>query len=168
MRHSLTILMVSMALLWACNPAAKDKVSVSEQKVNEVQSSQDYEPGTWIEDWDQAIATAKTQNRTVLVNFTGSDWCGWCKRLSSEVFTQEAFTKYARENLILLKLDFPHQIEQSVALKQQNDKLMRQFGVQGYPTILLVDEEGKEIGRTGYQPGGVEAYIEHLKELQIH
>ncbi|MDD5537174.1 MAG: thioredoxin family protein, partial [Candidatus Cloacimonetes bacterium] len=72
----------------------------------------------------------------------------------------------SEDTLVLLKLDFPQQIPQSDALKQQNESLMRQFGVRGFPTILLVDQEGKEIARTGYQPNGAEAYIEHLKELQ--
>ncbi|HCX59151.1 MAG TPA: thioredoxin [Candidatus Cloacimonas sp.] len=166
MRFILMIVLASMLLLTACSPAAKDKASVIEQEAGDSQANSEYLPGTWIEDWDLALASAKAQNRPVLVNFTGSDWCIWCKRLSSEVFTQQAFKNYAEDTLVLLKLDFPQQIPQSDALKQQNESLMRQFGVRGFPTILLVDQEGKEIARTGYQPNGAEAFIEHLKELQ--
>ena len=94
-----------------------------------------------------------------------SDWCGWCIRLAEEVFSQDLFKKYAEENLVMLKLDFPRNIAQSDELKQQNSMLQRQFGIQGYPTIVLVDEEGKEIARTGYRPGGAADYVSHLKEL---
>ena len=66
----------------------------------------------WQTNLEKAIAEAKTENKTVLVNFTGSDWCIWCKRLSSEVFQQKDFKNYAEKNLILVKLDFPKNIKQ--------------------------------------------------------
>jgi protein disulfide-isomerase len=166
MKYLLIIVLASMVAVLSCSPAPKsDTADAQTQETTEIVNSSEYEPGTWIDNWDLAIAVARETGRTVLVNFTGSDWCSWCIKLASEVFEKKAFEAYAQENLVLLKLDFPRKIAQSAELKMQNNNLQRQFGIQGYPTILLVNAEGKEIGRTGYQPGGPDAYIKHLGEL---
>ena len=99
----------------------------------------------------------------MLVNFTGSDWCIWCKRLSSEVFQQKDFESYAKDNLVLVMLDFPKDIEQTQEIKEYNNKLAQKYGIQGFPTILLIDGQGKLVAQTGYQPGGAAKYVEHLK-----
>jgi protein disulfide-isomerase len=124
-----------------------------------------YEAGTWIVNYPQALQYAEALGRPVLINFTGSDWCIWCKKLSSEVFTQDAFLAYARENLVLLKIDFPQKIKLDPAEQKANEELAGQFGIEGFPTIVLVDAKGEEIARTGYQQGGAEKYVQHLQEL---
>ena len=86
-------------------------------------------------------------------------------KLEKEVFSSPAFKKYASENLVLLLVDFPHKKHQSADLKLQNKKLAEQFGVKGYPTVILMDAEGTLLGQTGYQEGGGEKYVAHLKEL---
>ncbi len=122
-------------------------------------------PGEWTEDYKAALKTAKEKNMPVLVNFTGSDWCGWCVRLDKEVFSRKDFQKYAKKNLILLKIDFPRSRKQSDELKKQNEKLAGKFGIRGFPTILILDEDGKVLAQTGYQPGGAKNYVKHLKKL---
>ena len=117
----------------------------------------------WYDNLDQAEAVAQKEGKPILVNFTGSDWCIWCKRLSNEVFSKDAFVSYAKENLILVKIDFPENIPQSAETKFYNNQLAQRFGVQGYPTIVLLNSSGSVLGVTGYQPGGAEAYIQHLK-----
>lgn len=117
----------------------------------------------WENNLEQAIAQAKKENKAVLVNFTGSDWCIWCKRLSSEVFQQEAFKNYADDNLVLVMLDFPRNIQQSSETQAYNRNLAQRYGIQGFPTILIFDSQGKMVAQTGYQPGGPEKYIEHIK-----
>ncbi len=124
-----------------------------------------YTPGTWITDYSAALAFAKSENKYILINFTGSDWCGWCKKLVGEVFSKPAFETYAKQNLVLVKLDFPRAIPQSAEEKAQNETLAKQYQVSGFPTIFLLDSDGKTIGQTGYQPGGPEAYIQHLKSF---
>lgn len=119
----------------------------------------------WLTDYEAAKALAAESGKPILMDFTGSDWCGWCIRLKKEVFSQPAFLQYASENLVLLMLDFPSQKPQSDDLKAQNQALAEQFDIKGYPTIILADAEGNEIARTGYQRGGAEKYVEHLKEL---
>lgn len=121
--------------------------------------------GDWLENYAEALAAAKQLKRPVLIDFTGSDWCGWCIKLDREVFSQKAFIKYAKRDLVLLKLDFPQRKKLSEALQKQNMELAKKFGIRGFPTIVIVDAEGKEIARTGYQRGGAKNYVDHLKDL---
>lgn len=117
----------------------------------------------WNGNLEKAIEQANKENKTVLVNFTGSDWCIWCKRLSAEVFQQKEFEEYAKKSLVLVMLDFPKDIEQTQETKEYNNKLAQKYGIQGFPTILLIDGQGKLIAQTGYQPGGAAKYVEHIK-----
>jgi len=117
----------------------------------------------WEENLETALQKAKTENKAVLVNFTGSDWCVWCQKLSAEVFSQSEFEDYADDNLILVRLDFPRSIEQSAETKAYNNQLAQRYGVQGFPTILFFNSQGKMVLQTGYQPGGPANYINHLK-----
>ncbi len=119
----------------------------------------------WTEDYAAAVKKAKAENKTLLLNFTGSDWCGWCIKLDREVFSQDAFKKYAEEELVLVKVDFPRKKVLPEATKQQNYDLQRKYMIRGYPTIILVDKDEKLVGQTGYQRGGADNYVEHLQKL---
>ncbi len=120
---------------------------------------------SWTEDYAAAAKSAADGGKYMLLNFTGSDWCGWCIRLDREVFTQTAYQEYAAENLISVKLDFPRSRELPEAVIAQNDALQEKYGVRGYPTILILSPSGDLVAQTGYRPGGPEAYVEHLKEI---
>ncbi|MBP7310054.1 MAG: thioredoxin family protein [Candidatus Cloacimonetes bacterium] len=168
MKSILMIVLIFGVSILGCTPSEKpvaESTPVPAEEVSFDEAMSTYETGTWITDYNNALAIAKEMNRPVLVNFTGSDWCSWCIKLNKEVFSLDAFQKYAKENLVLLKLDFPRSLPQTPEMKAANEKLRDQYGVQGYPTILLVDSEGTEINRTGYQPGGAEAYVKHLQSL---
>src|SRR5687767_6717334 len=89
----------------------------------------------WDDDYEKALAKAKAENKMVLLDFTGSDWCGWCIKLDKEVFSKKEFKDYAKENLVLVEVDFPQGKNQSKKLKEQNAKLKQEFGVRGFPTI---------------------------------
>lgn len=117
----------------------------------------------WLDNFEEAKLQASESKVPILVNFSGSDWCGWCQRLANEVFTKETFIKFANDSLILFEADFPRYKSLSDTIAKQNQALATQFGIRGFPTILLLDGEGNEIGRTGYQPGGAEVYVNHLK-----
>lgn len=119
----------------------------------------------WYENIDKAMAEAKKKDKPMLLNFSGSDWCIWCKRLDSEVFSKSAFKAYAKENLVLVNLDFPQFTAQNDTLKKQNQVLAQNYRIRGFPTVIILSSQGEEIARTGYQPGGPESYIEHLKEI---
>ncbi len=119
----------------------------------------------WLDNYDQAIKIAKEKKIPILINFTGSDWCGWCIKLDKEVFSKKDFASYATKNLVMLKLDFPKNIKQSEEMKKANRALADKFKIEGFPTIVLINSDGKEINRTGYQEGGEKKYIEHLNSL---
>jgi thioredoxin-related protein len=120
----------------------------------------------WMTDFEKAKETAKTQNRHILIDFSGSDWCGWCIKLDKEVFSQPAFKEYADDNLVLMLADFPNdKSKQSAQVQKQNKKLADEFGVNGFPSVFVLSPDGKVVGRTGYQPGGPEAYVKHIKKI---
>ena len=117
----------------------------------------------WLTNYDKAINLARTEDKIVLIDFTGSDWCGWCMMMKEETLNTPQFKHYARENLILLEVDFPHNKVQTEQEKQQNQKLVQQFQIKGYPAFVLLDKDGKELGRqTGYLEGGPVAFISKL------
>lgn len=117
----------------------------------------------WVTNLEDAQVEAAKQGKNILINFTGSDWCGWCKKLKAEVFTKAEFQNWATQNLILVEIDFPKNIFQTEEVKNYNKELARKYGVRGFPTIILLDKELKILGKTGYQRGGAANYIEHLK-----
>ncbi|MGQ9798585.1 MAG: thioredoxin family protein [Ignavibacterium sp.] len=117
----------------------------------------------WETNLEIALQKAQKENKAVLVNFTGSDWCIWCQRLSNEVFSQSEFEKFAKENLVLVKIDFPKNIDLPFETKMYNNQLAQRFGVEGFPTIFILNKNGEVILQTGYQPGGAVNYISHLK-----
>jgi len=120
----------------------------------------------WEMNFEKAKATAKAEGKHVLIDFSGSDWCGWCIKLDQEVFSKEEFQAYAKDNLVLVLADFPRdKSKQSDELQQQNQKLKSEFGVRGFPTVYILDSEGTTIAKTGYEAGGPVAYVEHVKKL---
>ena len=119
----------------------------------------------WLTDLPTALARAKAENKTVLLDFTGSDWCGWCIRLKREVFDQPEFVTYAQSKLVLVEVDFPRQKPQTAELQAANKALSEQYGITGYPTIFLVDADGKKLGRSGYREGGASKYVAHLERV---
>lgn len=120
----------------------------------------------WLTDFEKAKTTAKEQNKHILIDFSGSDWCGWCVKLDKEVFQQQAFKDYAKEDLVLMLADFPRdKSKQSAEVIKQNEKLSKEFSVRGFPTVFVLGPDGSVVGKTGYQAGGPEAYIAHIKKI---
>jgi thioredoxin-related protein len=120
----------------------------------------------WMNDLPKAQAKAKTESKLVMLDFTGSDWCGWCIKLNKEVFSKPEFADYAKKNLVLVEVDFPRAKQQSAELKKANKALEEKYKVKGYPTIVVLNGEGKKIGELGYQPGGPKAFIAELDKLK--
>jgi len=117
----------------------------------------------WRTDLPGALEQARSENKLVLLDFTGSDWCPWCIKFDHEVLSTDQFAAYASDKLVLVKLDFPRHTQQDPALKQANQELFQKFNVDGYPTYILLDSSGKELGRqVGYRPGGPDAFITEL------
>jgi thioredoxin-related protein len=120
----------------------------------------------WLTDYKRAQQEAKTSNRLLLVDFTGSDWCGWCIKLDREVFSKAEFKDYASKNLVLMEVDFPRAKAQAADLKKQNQELAQQYQIEGFPTIVVLDGDGKRIGELGYMEGGPAAFIAQLEKLR--
>ena len=120
----------------------------------------------WQTDYKAALQQATKEKKMVLVDFTGSDWCGWCIKLDKEVFSKSEFKNYAKKNLILLKVDFPRSKPQSAGLKQQNQELKQKFAIQGYPTVIVLYSNGQQAGKLGYMEGGPKAFLGELDKLK--
>lgn len=120
----------------------------------------------WLTDFETAKKEAKEKKLPILVDFSGSDWCGWCIKLDKEVFSKPEFIEYAKKNFVLLLLDFPKSNKQDKATKIRNTELAQKYKVQGFPTILILDADGNVLKQTGYVQGGAEEYIKHLEKIK--
>ena len=120
----------------------------------------------WYTDVREAIIVSNKEQKPMLMFFTGSDWCGWCIRLQTEVLKTPEFTKWAKDNVILVELDYPRRTPQAPEIKNQNNELQQAFGIQGFPTIYFTSAEAKDgkvnfkgLGQTGYVAGGPSAWL---------
>jgi thioredoxin-related protein len=122
----------------------------------------------WQTDYEQALATAKAARKCVLLDFTGSDWCGPCIEMKEVVFSQTAFLDYAKTNLVLIEVDYPRRNVLPEKVTKQNALLMYQYGIDksGYPTVILLDPDGKILGQLegygGERPADIIAWVEKL------
>jgi thioredoxin-related protein len=123
------------------------------------------EPLKWTTDYKAALAQAKEQNRHVFLFFTGSDWCIWCKRLNQEILSKPEFAQYAADKLILVELDYPQTKSLPRKLKAQNAKLLDEYKIEAYPTVVVLDSNGKTLGQLGYQEGGPQPFIAALSKF---
>jgi len=119
----------------------------------------------WLTDADAAREKARQENKFVLLDFTGSDWCGWCMKLKREVFDQPAFGEYAQANLVLVEVDFPHHKALSTNQKTANVALAAAYHITGYPTIIVLGPDGQLVGRLGYMVGGPTPFDATLEEM---
>ena len=116
----------------------------------------------WQTDYAKALETARAQNKRVLLDFTGSDWCGPCIELNKRVFSSKEFRAYAEKNLIFVEVDYPRGKKQSARLVKQNEKLAQQYGIdrKGYPTLVLLDSSGRKLRElTGYDGESAVSFI---------
>ena len=119
----------------------------------------------WQTDLPKAQAQAKKEHKLVMMDFTGSDWCGWCIKLNKEVFSKPEFAKYANDNLVLVEVDFPRRKQQSDEQKKANEALQEKYKIQGYPTIIVLNGEGHKVGELGYM-SSPKAFIAELEKLK--
>ncbi len=152
-RFVLTLFVVS-GMMFTSSVSAQSGASVP---VN----TNTYEPENpgWLTNLDEAYALSKKTGKPIMANFTGSDWCGWCKKLTASVFSQPEFKTWAEKNVVLLELDFPRRKNIPENIRQQNANLQQAFQVMGYPTVWVFDLDKNEkdnnysvsaLGKTGY------------------
>ncbi len=121
----------------------------------------------WQTDYKKAQEEAKASNKLLLINFTGSDWCGYCIRMDRDILSKPAFKDFSSKNLVLVEVDFPRAKEQTSAVREQNQRLAMQYQVGGFPTIVVLDGNGQKVWEhEGYFPDGTEAFIAELQKLR--
>jgi thioredoxin-related protein len=121
---------------------------------------------TWITSVDQAKQQAQKENKVVLLDFTGSDWCGYCIKLKNAVWSKPEFAKFAEKNLVLVEVDFPRKTKLPAALQRANDKLGSKYNIEGYPTVVVLDAQGKKLGAIeGYDDESPSQYIAKLEKI---
>ncbi len=124
------------------------------------------EPLKWLTDVPAAQARAKSEHKLVFLDFTGSDWCPVCAMARKEVFSTKAFADYAASNLVLVEVDFPERKPQSDALKAANKALAKKYAIEGFPSFIVLDTDGKQVGRLEYEPGKPESFLAQLEKLK--
>jgi thioredoxin-related protein len=121
----------------------------------------------WLTSVPQAEALAKTQNKIVLLDFTGSDWCVWCQKLDADTFLKPEFADYANKNLVLVQLDYPNKKPQSDAVKKTNAALQTKYNIEGFPTLIALKPDGTVLWtQVGYLAGGPKALIAELDKAK--
>ena len=108
------------------------------------------EPGVFTQDLDAALALAGEKNLPVMLDFTGSDWCGWCKFMDERVFSKEEWKTWSATNMVLVKIDFPE--DESLVpenWRARNRDLSKQYNIEGFPTFVLLNPAGAEVARLG-------------------
>jgi protein disulfide-isomerase len=121
----------------------------------------------WITDYKKAQDEAKASHKLVLVEFTGSDWCGYCFQLDRVIFSQPEFKDYANKNLVLVEIDFPRRKAQSAETKKQNAELAERYQIDGFPTLVVLNGEGKAVWRyDGLYTNGLAAFLAELDKVR--
>lgn len=117
----------------------------------------------WLTNYDQAVKQAQAEGKPLLLFFTGSDWCGWCKKLESEALDTPEFAALAGDKFVFVLLDFPRKEKSKDS--EQNNQLKKRFNVSGFPVIIILDQNQQQIGTIGYRPGGGKEYAEQLLKM---
>jgi len=117
---------------------------------------------SWLTDLNAGRAQAAKEGKNLLINFTGSDWCQWCIKLNQEIFSQPEFDVFASKNLVLVEVDFPKRKAQAAATQKANATLLTQFKVEEFPTLIVVNPQGKIVHRRGYLPGGPKPFVQDM------
>jgi thioredoxin-related protein len=117
---------------------------------------------SWQTDLNAGRAQAAKEGKNVLVSFTGSDWCQWCIKLNQEIFSQPEFEAFASKNLVLVEVDFPKRKPQTATIQKANAALLTQYKVEEFPTLIVVNPQGKVVHRRGYLPGGPKPFVQDM------
>src|SRR5215471_7052077 len=121
----------------------------------------------WLTDFSKAKAQAKADHKMVLMDFNGSDWCPPCKALRKNILSSPEFVEFAKKNLVLVDVDFPRHKEQTEELKKANEALSKKYSIEGYPTVIVLSSEGKELKKqVGYDGQTSKDFIAELEKLK--
>ncbi len=158
---ALLVLSLGVAPLVAATNTDSSQPTASQQQGSMQQASSVH----WYTNYNQAAAQAQKEKKPLLLFFTGTDWCGWCKKMDQEIFSSPDFAKAAGNEFVFVELDYPMNKKLPQDEAQQNASLKQKFGITGYPTVVILDPNGNFIAESGYRPGGGKAYADYLKQL---
>ena len=162
--HWICIIAVSTFLL-GCTQQTESEREVSQQPRKVGGENAGHGDEIWGTNLENAITKAKASNKHVFVDFTGSDWCPPCMALHDKVLTQKVFLDYAKDNMELVMLDFPRRKQQSAEQKAYNQGLSKKHNIEGFPTVIVFDGDGKEVHRAvGFSGQAAAGYVVSLKK----
>lgn len=143
------------------------KTAKSRRHRTAIQSGKGIAELPWVADLPKALEQARAENKLVLLDFSGSDWCVWCIKFDDDVLSKPEFGTYARSNLIMVLVDFPKAKKEAEEVEKRNAELQAKFKVQGFPTYVVLNSQGKEVGRqVGFLSGGPPAFIAELEQFR--
>jgi thioredoxin-related protein len=155
---------VAIGLFLACATPS----IVQAEDIPEAVETEGASVGRWTMDFEAAKKIAAEKDLPLMLNFTGSDWCGWCKLMDKEVFAKEPWKQYAAEKVLLITIDFPRDKSKvPQAFVERNKALKEEYGVRGYPTYVVLDSDGKtKIGQLGAGRGKTpESFIDEFEAV---
>jgi protein disulfide-isomerase len=160
---------VFVAVRWLGAPVDGHAVTASSRPAEkkEAASPATTQNSAWLTDLKTAQDQAKTTHKFLLLNFTGSDWCGFCIQLDRAIFSKPDFKDYASKNLILVELDYPRRKAQNIDIKKQNAILAERYQIEAFPTLIILNENGKLVWRyEGLYQGSLAAFLADLDKVR--
>lgn len=155
MHSKFFFLVLFFGLTWLVHPLFAQAPSVQGRSVSGALP--------WVTNYDRAMSQAKSQGRPVLLFFTGSDWCGWCKKMDQEIFSSADFKSAMGNRFVFVMVDFP--MNKKSPDQAQNEALKKKYGITGFPTVVILDPNGNFVTETGYRPNGGKAFAEYLQQF---
>lgn len=119
----------------------------------------------WLDDYEQAVNESKSTSKPILLLFTGTGWCAYCDKLEEEVLTTPDFARAVGNKFIFVKINYPTPDNLSPKLAAQHKQLQDKYDIRGFPSVILIDSQQKQMGQTGYRSGGGQSYAQHLQKI---
>ena len=122
----------------------------------------------WLNNFEEAKQVAQSKDQKIILVFSGSDWCAPCIKLEKEIWETEEFKIFSKSNFVMLRADFPRRKKNTLSkeLQEQNNNLAEKYNKNGFfPLVVVLDENGKVLGQTGYKKTTPKAYIKLLSSF---
>lgn len=161
MKRFLVAICLSVVTLGVIPAVADDTYPPTTNSLNQTSQSSI----KWYTNYNDAVQDAQKNHKPILLFFTGSDWCGWCKKMQHEIFNSPDFANKVGGSFVFVEVDFPNKKQLPQPLTEQNTQLKQKYGITSYPTVVILDSNGNYIADTGYRPGGGKAYADYLDDL---
>lgn len=121
---------------------------------------------SWQTNFAQASQQAQSSGKPIVMLFTGTDWCYWCKRLERDILQNPEFVNAVNDKFIFVFLDFPRGSPQNPTLSAQNEQLANKFNVNSFPTIIILDSKGQFLSKPTYDRENPRSLADQLLRLR--